>query len=502
MDWSLKLKCCAFAIASVTLGLSAVYVQQRATSSRKRRKSIYISSIAMAAAAEIDCPNNSVSQLVSTMEQLKVAQQPAESPQLGNEEAEIPDRDSANHSPSDFLSGNLHSDSHSESSNDSGKGGSDCANTNGDHHASNRFDVITPPLSPHHPTAALVPLPERLFVYEFEIPQALVGLLIGKYGAFVNQIKDKTGASLLIKDRDRRCKLCAVEGTKTEIDTALELIRGKFPIKRYPHITMAQINVAPETTAIQPVLPDSIQLLLPPEVSCDVMISAVVSPNHIFLQQITHPTYPSLARLDICMAQCYNEFVTPGLPLPIRPSMVCAAPSMDGWYRAKVVAVYPTASLASADENAEKREVTGEVNSTENTVAAADPELELRIPETDEDYEVDICFVDYGGYSRVPASCLRQIRADFMSLPFQAIECLLANVAPASEEEGWTTEAYDELESLTRDRMLQGQAMAYSLEGLPLVYLYQMESTEEALINRQLVNRGVAQWVEPQLVSN
>jgi hypothetical protein len=49
--------------------------------------------------------------------------------------------------------------------------------------------------------------------------------------------------------------------------------------------------------------------------------------------------------------------------------------------------------------------------------------------------------------------------------------------------------------------MLQGQAMAYSLEGLPLVYLYQMDATEE-LINRQLVNRGVAQWVEPQLVSN
>lgn len=44
--------------------------------------------------------------------------------------------------------------------------------------------------------------------------------------------------------------------------------------------------------------------------------------------------------------------------------------------------------------------------------------------------------------------------------------------------------------------------MAYSLEGLPLVFLYQMDATEEALINRQLVNRGVAQWVEPQLVSN
>lgn len=160
------------------------------------------------------------------------------------------------------------------------------------------------------------------------------------------------------------------------------------------------------------------------------MISAVVSPNHIFVQQITHPTYPSLARLDYCMAQCYNDFVTPGLPLPIQPSVVCAAPSMDGWYRAKVVAVYPRASRVAVTENDEKPEVTGEVDYTANTVAVFDPELE--IPESEDEYEVDICFVDYGGYSRVPASSLRQIRADFMTLPFQAIECLLANVAPVS----------------------------------------------------------------------
>lgn len=59
---------------------------------------------------------------------------------------------------------------------------------------------------------ALVPLPERLFVYEFEIPDIFVGLLIGKYGAFVNHIRQVTGASLLIKDRNKRCQLCAVEG--------------------------------------------------------------------------------------------------------------------------------------------------------------------------------------------------------------------------------------------------------------------------------------------------
>ena len=128
------------------------------------------------------------------------------------------------------------------------------------------------------------------------------------------------------------------------------------------------------------------------------------------------------------MAQCYNEFVTPGLPHPIRPSMICAAPSMDGWYRAKVVAVYPSSTVVSGqvDEN-------GEVI-YENGLSEKSPEeaVQADILGTDEDCEVDICFVDYGGYSRVSASSLRQIRADFMSLPFQAIECLLANVAPTN----------------------------------------------------------------------
>ena len=58
----------------------------------------------------------------------------------------------------------------------------------------------------------LLPLPERLFVYEFEIHQQLVGLIIGKFGAYVNYIKAQTGASLLIKDHNKRYKLCAIEG--------------------------------------------------------------------------------------------------------------------------------------------------------------------------------------------------------------------------------------------------------------------------------------------------
>ena len=68
--------------------------------------------------------------------------------------------------------------------------------------------------------------------------------------------------------------------------------------------------------------------------------------------------------------------------------VICCAPVYEDWYRAQVV----------------------------NT-----------IPETN---EVDVKFLDHGGYSRLLASTVRQIRSDFMALPFQASECYLANVLP------------------------------------------------------------------------
>ncbi len=68
--------------------------------------------------------------------------------------------------------------------------------------------------------------------------------------------------------------------------------------------------------------------------------------------------------------------------------VICAAPMMQGWYRAQVVEAYP---------------------------------------DTD---ECVIRFLDYGGYARIEGYCLRQIRSDYMSLPFQAVECYLINLIP------------------------------------------------------------------------
>lgn len=41
-----------------------------------------------------------------------------------------------------------------------------------------------------------------------------------------------------------------------------------------------------------------------------------------------------------------------------------------------------------------------------------------------------IKFLDYGGYAYVENSKLRQIRGDFLLLPFQAAECYLSDIRP------------------------------------------------------------------------
>jgi len=119
-------------------------------------------------------------------------------------------------------------------------------------------------------------------------------------------------------------------------------------------------------------------------------------------------------------------------------------------------------------------------------------------PETD---QVDVRFMDYGGYSRLEAGQVRQIRTDFMSLPFQAEECYLANVMPAGE--CWTIEESAVFESLITDKALEAMVVGYAENGVPFVNLYSIQGTEYgnsaiSLVNTQLVESGGGRWVENQ----
>lgn len=68
--------------------------------------------------------------------------------------------------------------------------------------------------SPPPANINIVPSETALRIHQFVIPQTLVGLLIGKHGSFVTQIKDKTGACVYVRRHPDsvKQKICAVEG--------------------------------------------------------------------------------------------------------------------------------------------------------------------------------------------------------------------------------------------------------------------------------------------------
>lgn len=120
----------------------------------------------------------------------------------------------------------------------------------------------------------------------------------------------------------------------------------------------------------------------------DVTIGAIMSGGHVFLQQPLHPSYPSLNILQNCMFQSYSIGNTPKLP-ELLDDAICCAPIDGIWYRVQIV--------------------------------SHNPEIQTCL----------VKYLDFGGYFSVSSTELRQIRKDFMTVPFQAMECLLSNIKPA-----------------------------------------------------------------------
>uniref|UniRef100_A0A673J3F2 A kinase (PRKA) anchor protein 1b n=1 Tax=Sinocyclocheilus rhinocerous TaxID=307959 RepID=A0A673J3F2_9TELE len=228
----------------------------------------------------------------------------------------------------------------------------------------------------------------ELIVWEIEVPKHLVGRLIGKQGRYVSFLKQSSGAKIYISTLPytQEFQICHIEGTQQQVDKALALIGKKFK-----DLDLTNLYAPPPPPLTLPSLPMTSWLLLPNGVTVEVIVVNIVSAGHLFVQQHTHPTYHALRSLDQQMFLCYSQPGTPPLPSPVEVGVICAAPAVDGaWWRAQVISFYKDST------------------------------------------EVEIRYVDYGGYDRVKIDTLRQIRSDFVTLPFQGTEVLLDNIAPLS----------------------------------------------------------------------
>ncbi|XP_043488510.1 KH domain-containing protein akap-1-like [Polistes fuscatus] len=310
-----------------------------------------------------------------------------------NQTQSLSERDSANYSPvSGVLEGSVTDEARSEGSTDSGKGGS---------------------------IEGQIKEDSMQYLYEFAIRNDLVGKLIGRNGSFLNNIRTKAGVYIVVKryPMSMNEKICAIQGSNNGISIALDIIRRKFPEKKYPDLTLQQIIPMTVVGEIIPVIPVIKELSLIEALNNDVSVCYVIKPNRFFVHIPTHPTHPMLRKLDTDMAELYNSTIPP-MPDKVSKGMVLAAPVDDGKW-ARVYVVDPDSR--------------GETNL--------------------------VRLVDHGGYRTYPNCRLRQIRTDFLSLPFQAIEVFLANIKPKNGE--WHPDSLNIFEQIVTGRVGLAQIVAY-----------------------------------------
>lgn len=267
--------------------------------------------------------------------------------------------------------------------------------------------------------------------YDFLIPYTVIGQIIGSRGNSISKIKEKTGANVMIRRTSygfRKQRVCSIEGSQSEIDAALKIIRQILPEKRNPTVTLERVFLTPDNQIVPSFNIASLQLKLIEGINNDVSISSVISGGHIFLQQPLHPTFPKLALLQHKMNEWYTLTNAPELPHVI-DNAVCAYCIQNNWYRVQIVSPKPGSPTCL------------------------------------------VKYLDFGGYSNVNSSELRQIHADFMSLPFQAIECVLSNVRPPNKEE-WSQEAAETVLKFTGGVVLQAQVAGYTDDNVPEILLY------------------------------
>lgn len=223
-------------------------------------------------------------------------------------------------------------------------------------------------------------------VWEVEFPQILCGRLIGRKGKNVKVISDNSGAKIRLIPQSpgevSTHRIISISGDCSQIKTALDAIHEKFPAVPLNRINAATVSSAQAATMVTPVVTPMaiatpvpyVQTVLPNMANFNVVVTSVVDANHFFIQLHNDTVQAQLQQLHQTMLECYGQGaampLTLPLPQPILVGSYCAAPAFtyDGWYRAQVLG--PT---GNGDE-------------------------------------VQVKYLDYGGYGRISASSLRQLR--------------------------------------------------------------------------------------------
>ncbi|XP_064645096.1 tudor and KH domain-containing protein-like isoform X2 [Lineus longissimus] len=313
-------------------------------------------------------------------------------------------------------------------------------------------------------------------VEEIHVPQRMLGKIIGRGGENIRQMmrisKCRINISRSGGDRGPNT-LTPVElkGSQEQIETAKALIDEKIAEADNDRARDAVIMAnrrergRPRGDA-QPVKEASLyapdQVRMPDHGDyIEVYVSAMEHPGQFWLQLLTTSS-ARLDRLVDTMTTFYDdpESIQYAKVIHFNEGDIVAAPFPydSSWYRA-------------------------------------------RITKTPEGDDIDLFYVDYGDTGTVHKEKIRQIRSDFLSLPFQAVEVCLDNVT--SRDEQWSEESLDLFEEITapgkwKTLMARTKSFKGTKNGsIPCVELVDTNGSEDVYIAQKLVDLGFGVFDEP-----
>lgn len=265
---------------------------------------------------------------------------------------------------------------------------------------------------------------------ELNVPQSAYCKIIGRCGKTLQDICRRSQAQVHINAAptgDKNVRRIMVTGSRSQVNTAIHLIEEK--VREDAKERDAEKKREPRGTTRSPSTSESIgsiytsneRLNVSSTASNDsqlkVYVSAIASPDRFWVQMVG----PQTAKLDTLvdeMTEYYSQLENQSLHKvedPCLGQIVTAMFKYDSkWYRARIVGILPN--------DYDPRNVV-----------------------------LDLFFLDYGDSEYVQPDEVFEIRTDFLTLRFQAIECFLAHCQPMYpvKDNQWSREATSRFEELT-----------------------------------------------------
>ncbi|XP_073991717.1 tudor and KH domain containing protein papi isoform X2 [Rhodnius prolixus] len=332
--------------------------------------------------------------------------------------------------------------------------------------------------------------------YEMKVPQKSCGRIIGRCGDTIRAISKASKCSISVdrmSDSSSQFRLVTIRGSDDQINIAKSMIEEKIAEEeearnrmettlaaRSPRLKNkfkksegAATSEVPTYEKLIPVTNDSM---------LQVYVSAVADPTHFWLQLIS-PRAVELDHLVDNMTDYYKKEENRELHklngITIGQIVACRVVEDDKWYRVQV---------CGHEEYKETREETS----------------------------VDVFYVDYGDSAYRKLGDLYQLRADFLSLRFQAIECAMDGIMPKSgvAEDKWdeeTVELFEDMVYTGQWKAISAQVVSYKArkrsnrrEGspVPCVKLYDPDGPPGVDIGQQLIDKGAAKPIQSDTEEN